>query len=66
MQNLKEKTNTQNLDISANLKKTYPDGNFSIEKANNLGGKRGCIAVALHIFTFFPVGTNSCLTVDLL
>lgn len=39
MQNLKEKINTQNPDISANLKKLNPDGNFSIEKANTLGGK---------------------------
>jgi len=65
MHNLKEKTNTQNPDILANLK-NWPRWEFSIEKSKYYGGKRGCVAVTVHVFTFFLVGTNSCLTVNLL
>jgi len=51
--------------VPENLKKTCPDGNLAL-KIRYSGLKIGCVAVTVHILTFLLVGTNSCLTVDLL
>ena len=52
-------------DVPENLKRIARMGTLAL-KIRYSGWKRGFVAVTIHIYTFLLVGTNSCLTVDLL
>jgi hypothetical protein len=64
--NIIKKTNTEKTRCFCKFKKFAWMGILALKKADTLQGKRGCVAVTVHIFTFLLVGTNSCLTVYLL